>query len=141
MNTIAELIHEVPSLIDDALEEMPEEERRASVATRLPAMTRFLERAGICYARVSYDGSGSDEAWSWEFVDAGQRPVAVELPGPLKEGGERFFRELLESRYPKWSAAEQGGCGEFRWDIVCDALIHVHHHRYIDFETSCHRGL
>lgn len=140
MNTMAELIRELPTPIEERLDAIPAEVPEGSIAAHLPDLARFLEAAAVCYAKVSYDGSGSSEEWRWKFVDAPQRVVALDLPSALKEGGERFFREVLEARYPNWSA-EQGGCGEFRWDILCDHLTHVHHHRYIDFETTCHRGL
>jgi hypothetical protein len=128
-----------PDNSDDLLEDIPDDNPLASVAARLPEVTRLLDAAGVCYARIGYDGRGDIEKTTLDFFDAPQDPVSIRLPALALAELQVFFRQLLEARYPRWAAGE-GASGYFAWDLICDALTHAHHVRYIEFETTYREG-
>ena len=51
-----------------------------------------------------------------------------------------FFASLLDSRCPSWRV-EHGSCGDFRWDLTADEVIHTHYARGERNERRTQHGI
>lgn len=117
-------------------------ERLENIRRRLPAAARELKAAGVTFVHVNYDGCGdSGQIESVEYLSAERTPVDPASQITLTQGelGELFY-DLLEIRHAGWENND-GACGDFEWDLTNDALRHVHHERFTDYDTTEHEGL
>jgi hypothetical protein len=96
------------------------------MSTHAPELTRFLRDYGICCVRLEYCGrEDRGDFVGMEFVrDDGKDCHAVDSNRSLQI--KATFRALLLARYPGW-AGGNGSCGDFRWDLRSDSLIHSHY--------------
>jgi len=113
-----------------------------NVRQQLPLLAKELSAVGIVCVEVNYDGVGdSGQIESMAFFDKSR-----EVPFPKGHVSltvqqiEALFYDLLEARHPGWEN-EDGAFGEFRWDVACGGLLHTHHARFTDYETTEQEGV
>lgn len=115
---------------------------RERIRSSLPAAALQLKAVGVAQVDIHYDGCG-DSGQIEEVFYCGADGGQLDIAGQLSQSGEellKFFYDLLESRHAGWENNE-GGFGEFHWDLVADTLHHTHNERFTDYETTEHEGV
>ena len=117
-------------------------ERLENVRQQLPSARHRLQDAGVARVLIEYDGCGdSGQIESITFLGGDGRRVDLSTEVELSSGAlMELFYDLLETRHPGWENND-GATGEFVWDLIADTLIHTHHDRFTDYDTTEHEGL
>lgn len=100
--------------------------RTKTMRSHAPEIDRYLRDRGVTYVRCEYagrDGEGGFEPT--QFQGANDTPCWIS-DGVINLRVKATFRALLMSRYPAWRLGD-GSCGDFRWDLTRDSLIHSHY--------------
>lgn len=107
---------------------------------RVPDLFEWLATLDFSRIHVEYrslDGRG-------EFLQPRcYRPLRADYWSIEGERADRlvtFFASLLDSRCPSWREYP-GSCGDFRWDLAADEVIHTHYVRGERNERLTQHGL
>ena len=117
-------------------------EKLENVRTNLPEAARRLKEAGVVSVEVYYDGSGdSGQIESIHYFGAADKAIDPTRRVTITdEGLMEFFYDLLEARHAGWENND-GGCGQFEWNLTADTLKHIHNDRFTDYDTTEHEGI
>ena len=117
-------------------------ERLENARRGLPQAALQLKAAGVSRVVISYDGCGdSGQIEDVGYFNLQSQPVAPSgLTDLTEEQLKDLFYDLLESRHAGWENND-GGFGEFEWNLEADTLNHTHNDRYTECDTTEHEGL
>jgi uncharacterized protein DUF6878 len=99
-----------------------------SMATR-PELVEQLRKLGVETVTAEYNGSGDDgQIEDPQFGSA-------EISRGLIEATIYFFYDVLEDQFSGWENND-GGFGQFNWDVKADRIDLVHNTNFTDHETE-----
>jgi hypothetical protein len=129
-----------PVVSSDALVEYKDACRKR-IAEAHAALAAALSGLGVGSVTANYDGSGDsgqlDEVHYWDKDGVEMKSETV---GDLHEHVSEFLYDLVEVRHGGYENNEGGG-GEFRWDLTAEGLLHEHWDYYIERDCSAYEGL
>jgi hypothetical protein len=104
-------------------------------------VTTVLIGLGIARLEIQYDGCGdSGQIEEVSFWNIDGEDVTPSLDKRTADGVHQFCYDLLEVRHGGWEN-DDGAYGTFEWDLNSDELIHTHHTRYTEVDTTVQEGL
>jgi hypothetical protein len=111
-----------------------------TLRTQAAALMRNLVSRGVTYARLEYSGAeGQGGFIALAYTDAESSPLSI-ANDQVNSSLEAICRGTLEERHPNWCQGD-GSCGDFRWDIRADSLVHSHYTLGERHERMTHHGL
>jgi hypothetical protein len=124
---MSEASHQSRVRATDSLADQAEYRSRISAYVR--ELTRLFRECGIGYVHAEYRGrEGHGDFLAIEFASADRTASRC-----LNQQNQRLliltqaiFRALLLARCPDWAHGD-GSCGDFRWDLRADSLVHSHY--------------
>ncbi|MGE0115016.1 MAG: DUF6878 family protein [Steroidobacteraceae bacterium] len=104
-------------------------------------VTMVLIGLGIARLEINYDGCGdSGQIEEVSFWNMEGESVTPSLDKRTADRVHQFCYDLLEVRHGGWEN-DDGAYGTFEWDLKSDELIHTHHTRYTEVDTTVQEGL
>jgi hypothetical protein len=88
-----------------------------------------------------YEGTGdSGQLEDVSYLDVGNQILDEKLVGEWHARVEEFLYDLIEIRHGGYENNEGGG-GEFRWDLTETGLVHEHWDYIIERDCTTYEGL
>jgi hypothetical protein len=99
-----------------------------TMSRRAPDLCEWLRTMDFSFVQVEYVGAHEGGQFLAPRCYRAVRADHWSVVGARSAQLIALFTALLESRYPDWRAAD-GSCGDFRWDLNTDELVHTHYVR------------
>jgi hypothetical protein len=118
-----------------------EERCHARVKANHAAIAQALAAAGVASVTALYEGTGdSGGLEDVSYWDRNDQFIDEKAIGKWHDDLMEFLYDLIEIRHGGYENNEGGG-GEFRWDLTEDGLIHEHWDYLIERDCSTYEGL
>src|SRR3954462_2454856 len=112
----------------------------ARVGEQLTEIASALASHGVKRVRATYEGCGdSGSLEDPEYFGEENTSIAASALGELHEQVADFFYDLVDRRHGDYENNEGGG-GDFEWDLTADGLVHEHYDCFTERDYSMHHG-
>ena len=100
-----------------------------------------LTTYGVKRVRATYEGCGdSGSLEDPEYFGEGNAPILAEAIGEWHDKVADFLYDLIDRRHGGYENNEGGG-GDFEWDLTAEGLIHEHYSCFTERDYSTHSGV
>jgi hypothetical protein len=114
---------------------------RQRVHESLPQIAAALAAAGVASVTALYEGSAdSGQIEEFSYWDANNQLVDEKVLGETHDQVAQILYDLVEIRHGGYENNEGGG-GEFRWDLTEAGLVHEHWDYIIERDYTTYEGL
>jgi hypothetical protein len=111
------------------------------VREQLVEIAGALTSHGVKRVRATYEGSGDSGCLEDpEYFGAENASIAPEALGELHDKVSEFFYDFIDRRHSGFGENEGGG-GEFEWDLTEDGLIHEAFNYITDRDYTTYKGV
>ena len=109
--------------------------RKAEIPERAEALRQKLLALGVAVVVSEYDGSGD----SGQINGTSFAPETVTVPPSIEEETTDLFYDFLSAHHGGWENND-GGRGEFNWNIATNEFHLEHHDYYTESNMTAHDG-